>query len=145
MKLMKTKLTIAGMAVCAGLALSACNKEEASTAPQTPTAREAAPSTAAKAVDAVGAAATQVTTEAAAQVKGAEQQAQGLIDRVKSLVSEQKYQDALTSLGELRSLKLTPDQQKLVDGLKTQIQTALAKNTAADPAAAVGGVLGGKK
>ena len=96
-------------------------------------------------MDAAKTAAKEVTDQAAAQVKAAQQQAQGLIDQSKTYVSEKKYQEALGSLSQLTNLKLTPEQQKLVDDLKAQIQSALAKATATDPAAALGGALGGKK
>jgi len=72
-------------------------------------------------------------------------QVQGMIDKAKGLVTNQKYQDALAVVQKLSSLQLTPDQQTLVDGLKTQIQTALAKNAASDAASSLGNILGGKK
>jgi hypothetical protein len=152
---MRIKLVITGIVACAALAaVTGCKKEES--APGTPkaqetTASEAAPvvdavkSAAAPVVDAAKTAAKEATDQAATQVKAAEQQAQTLIDRAKSLVAESKYQEALSSLGQLTNLKLTPEQQKLVDDLKAKIQSALAKATAADPAAAQGGALGGKK
>jgi hypothetical protein len=61
-------------------------------------------------------------------------QAQGLIDKAKSSVADKKYQEALDSLKELASTKLTPDQQKMVEDLKTQIQTGLAKGAGASKA-----------
>lgn len=150
---MNSKLIIPGLLVCASLAiLAGCSKEEAPpppAAPEAPKATQSLPSDAAKAVDAVKdtakQAADQATTQAKAAQDQAQQQAQGLIDRAKSLVADQKYQDALSSLGQLSSLKLTADQQKMVDDLKAKIQAALAKATATDPAAALGGALGGKK
>lgn len=139
--------------MCASLAiLAGCSKEEAPPPPATPEAPKATqslPADAAKAVDTVKDTAKQAADQATAQVpavqKQAQDQAQGLIDRAKSLVADQKYQDALTSLGQLSNLKLTDDQQKIVADLKAKIQAALAKVTGTDPAAALGGALGGKK
>jgi hypothetical protein len=82
---------------------------------------------------------------AAATPAAADTETQRLIDKAKTLVADQKYSDALNAVQKLSSMKLTPEQQTLVDGLKTQIQTALAKSSGADAASAVGNVLGGKK
>jgi hypothetical protein len=71
--------------------------------------------------------------------------AQGLIDKAKGLLADQKYTEALTTLQPLSSMKLSSDQQALVDSLKTQIQTALAKAAGGDAASSLGNVLGGKK
>jgi outer membrane PBP1 activator LpoA protein len=137
---MKIKLVITGVVVCATLvAVSGCKKEEP--APGAPKAEQGTASDAATVVDAAKSAAKEVTDQAAAQVKAAEQQAQGLIDQAKTYVSEKKYQEALSSLSQLTNLKLTAEQQKMVDDLKAQIQSALAKATTADPAAALGGAL----
>jgi len=99
------------------------------------------PTDAAAAAQAAKAAVPQTTAAPAA----ATNQAQALIDKAKGLVTNEKYQDALNVVQQLSSLKLTPEQQTLVDGLKSQIQTALAKVTATDAASALGNVLGGKK
>jgi hypothetical protein len=72
-------------------------------------------------------------------------QVQVLIEKATGLVTDQKYQEALPIVQQLTGLQLTPEQQTLVDGLKTQIQTALAKKTTSDAASALGGALGGKK
>lgn len=70
-------------------------------------------------------------TAAAAQAK-----AQGVIDQAKSLVNSGKYTDAMTLLQQkLTGLQLTPDQQKLVDEVKAQIQKAL-ESAAKGPAKA---------
>ena len=88
---------------------------------------------------------TQAATQATAQAQPAQTMVQSLIDRAKGLVADQKYSEALNTLSQLSNIKLTPDQQALVDSLKSQIQTALAKAGASDAASALGGVLGGKK
>ena len=103
-------------------------------APATPAQAVAAPASQTDAASAPVAAPSAMST-----------QAQALIDKAKGLVTTEKYQDALKVVQQLSSLKLTAEQQKLVDGLKAQIQTALAKVTATDAASALGNVLGGKK
>jgi hypothetical protein len=113
-------------------------------------ATEPAPAAAAAATDASQAASAaasdaQKAVEAAAASSVTNTQASGLIYNAQGLVKDQKYQDALNVVQQLSTLKLTPEQQKLVDGLKTQIQAALAKATGADAASALGNVLGGKK
>ena len=55
------------------------------------------------------------------------------------------YKDALTVVQQLASVKLTPEQRTLMDGLKAQIQTALAKDATSDAASALGNALGGQK
>jgi hypothetical protein len=146
MRPMKIKLLITEIILCAAVAaVSGCSKEQPAADSQAQKASEGMASEAAKAADAAQSAAKQVTDQATAQVKAADQQAQGLIDRAKALVTDQKYQEALSTLKQLASVKLTPEQQKLVDDLKAQIQSAMAKATAPDAASALGGALGGKK
>jgi hypothetical protein len=132
MTIMKLTSFVTGIAVCSSLVLAtACKKEEPPSGPQTPKAGEAATPDAAKVAD---------TAKATAQQ--AADKAQGVIDKAQALVKDNKFQDALSTLSQLADLKLTPEQQKLVDDLKAQIQSAMAKGAASD---AVGGVLGGKK
>ena len=151
---MKIKLLIVGITSYAALALfSGCKKEETAPAPLAPVASEATISQTVKTVDVVKPAATQAVDQATTQVavqtnalvNAEEQKAQGLIDQAKAFVADQKYQEALGILSQLANTKLTADQQKLVADLKAQIQSALAKATAKDPASALGGALGGKK
>jgi hypothetical protein len=51
----------------------------------------------------------------------------------------------MNSLAQLSKMKLSPDQQKIVDGLKQTLESALGKTTASDAASAVKGALGGKQ
>ena len=156
---MKIKHAILGVTACAALVLAGgCSKEEpptgetpkataepASGADAVKAATEAASEAASGAQKAAQAAATQAVVEAADAAAAATAQTQALIDKAKGLVTDQKYQEALGVVQQLTSLKLTPEQQKLVDGLKAQIQAGLAKATAPDAASAAGNVLGGKK
>lgn len=68
--------------------------------------------------------------------------AESSIESIKKLVSEKKYQEALTALQQATAkLQLTPEQQKTVDDLLAQVQKALAT----DPTKVVGGLLEPKK
>jgi hypothetical protein len=144
---MKTKLIVWSLATCVVLLITmGCNKDSASTqSPPAAQKTEGVASDVSKAVDTAKSTAQQVTDTASAQVKGADQQAQGLIDKAKGLLADQKYQDALSTLNQLATANLTADQQKLVADLKTQIQNALSKVSASDAASTLGGALGGKK
>lgn len=84
--------------------------------------------------------ATDTVKEAAAPVSA---KAQELIDSAKSLIGQGKFQDALTKLKEIGGEKLSLNQQTIVDGLKAQIEKALAgtSKTASDAAGAVGNLL----
>jgi hypothetical protein len=138
------------MGITAGAALllvAGCSKQEPpageTTKPTSSVATEAR-----KAADTVAAAAQQAvsaaTNQAGAAIADSTSQVQTLIDKAKELVTDEKYKDALSVVRQLSSLRLTPEQRTLVDGLKTKIQTALAKSTTSDAASAAGNVLGGK-
>lgn len=72
-------------------------------------------------------------------------QVQVLLERVKILSSNQKYQEALATVNQLYETKLTPEQKLQVDTLKSQIQTALAQKATSEAGSVLGNILGGKK
>jgi hypothetical protein len=131
-----TAATDASQAVSAG----AGEAQKAIESPKA-AAEHTQPAVAAVTEQAVKAAVSQTNATGAAPAS----QIEGLIYNAKGLVANQQYQDALNVIQQLSSMKLTAEQQKLVDSLKAQIQTALAKVTGSDAASALGNVLGGKK
>jgi hypothetical protein len=66
---------------------------------------------------------------------------QGLIDKAKSLIAENKLSDASSVLQQLAGQSLSGEQQKVVDGLKAQIQKALIAKAAGDAAGSAGNLL----
>lgn len=118
--------------------LVGCGKSEQ--APQTP----AAPASAAPA--AVKPAAAEAQKAVTATAAAASSEATGLIDKAKALIADKNYQDAANVLKELSSLKLTPEQQKLVDDLQAQLTKLMAgqavDKAGADATKAVGDMLG---
>jgi len=70
--------------------------------------------------------------------KVAADQAQGLIDKATRLVADSKYDEAMNSLKQLSELKLTAEQQKLVEDLRSQVQKALAKTASGESTKAYG-------
>jgi len=104
---------------------------------------EAAKAEAAKAEATRTAEAASVETAKAAEAAKAADNAktQGLIDKAKSLIAEGKFSDASSVLQQLTGQTLSGDQQKLVDGLKQQIQKALVANATDNAAGSVGNLL----
>jgi hypothetical protein len=86
---------------------------------------------------------TATNLNAAATEAGAE--VNTLFAQAKNFVTEKKYTEALNTLKQLSSLKLTPEQQKLLDDLKQQVQAALASSGVKDAASKLGNALGGNK
>lgn len=80
-----------------------------------------------KAKEAVNATAADAQKQVSEAAAAAQAQVQTIIDQAKSLVNQGKHTEAMSLLQQkLAGLKLTPEQQKLVDGLKEQIQKALS-------------------
>ena|SRR5579862_8756940 len=93
-------------------------------APATPPATDAAAASSSRATEPAGAA--QATAAAQQAATDTSSQAQGLIDKAKSMIDSGQYPEASKLLTELSSMQLTPDQQKMVDDLKTLVQQKLA-------------------
>ncbi len=74
---------------------------------------------------------------------------QALIDTAKTLASDNKWSEVLKILAGLAGQSLTPTQQSVVDGLKSnaqkQLESGLANRAATDAGGAIGGLLAPKK
>ena len=161
---MKFKQISFTLAATMALGLAGCNKND----PAVTTADDAAETArivaaknaetaraeAAKTADAAKADATRTAEEAKAQAAKTAETAkveaaktaeggivQGLIDKAKNLIAENKFSDASGVLQQLTGMSLSADQTKLVDSLKEQIQKALAAKTAENAAGSVGNLL----
>lgn len=154
---MKTNRISLTLAAALALGLASCSKNE----PAIPTAKDAnkdavsaAKAETAKAADAAKSEAARVAE--AAKVEAAKVEAaktadatkaadsattQGLIDQAKSLIAEGKYSDASGVLQQLAGRTLSADQTALVDGMKEQIQKALAAKAAENAAGDAGDLL----
>ena len=134
--------TLLALASAFGLIIGCGQKEQTAPEPaKVEKATEAAPAEMPKAAE-VPAPAVATAPEVAPAAAAATTETQGLIDKVKSLIAEKKYTEAMNVLKELSALKLTPDQQKIVDDLKAQIENALQAQATSEATKSVGGLLG---
>lgn len=86
------------------------------------------------------------SAETAKQViSDANAKAQDLLTQAQTLVGEKKYEEAGNLLQKLADYKLTPEQQKMFDDLKTTIQKAMESGAVQEGAKAIGGMMGGDK
>jgi 2-oxoglutarate dehydrogenase E2 component (dihydrolipoamide succinyltransferase) len=119
--------------------LAGCGKKEE--APPAPPAMPAKPAEMSKPA-APAAEAPKAATDA---VAAASSEADGLIAKAKALIADKKYQDAANMLTQLANTKLTPDQQKIVDDLKAQVQKYMAQQAVdkagSEASKAIGGLL----
>ena len=141
---MKVAKTFAVFALCGFSALmGGCSKQEGAPAAQTQNPTDQAATEIQKQAEAPKASVQPAVGEAAA---GASSQAQSLIDKAKGLIENKQYPEAMNILKELSNTKLTPEQQKLVDDLKVQVEKAMAGAATSEATKsatdAVGGVLG---
>lgn len=146
---MKTQKTILSLATAALAvwAVGCDNSKDASVTEQTKAAATGASDKVSQAAAAMKETGTKVVSNAVEQAKvaaaPASSKAQELIDSTKNLLGEGKFQDALAKLKEIGGEKLSLNQQTIVDGLKAQIEKALAATpkAPADASGAVGGLL----
>ena len=151
---MKTIRLFAVIAICSGL-LTACSKQE-SPAPA-PAAAETKPAAEAPKPAAVASQATAEVQKQAETTQSTVQEAtntaavaaSSLIDKAKALVADSKYSEAMDLLNKVSAMKLTPEQQQMVNDLMAQVKQAMSGAAASDAAAkaknAVGGMMGGSQ
>lgn len=147
---MKTQKIIITLTVAAAVSLMVgCEKksepqvnETTTKVSEQPAAMPAtAPAEATKAVEAAKPVAEQAASDATAAAKAATTTAtttaadvtakfNAVLAQAKTLMGQNKYSDALNTLQQVANLKLSPEQEKVLAGLKEQIQKAMASDAA---------------
>ncbi len=137
--IMKTiaKILTVGIAATALLALAGCSDDHSASVPTEkqiqPTSGNAA-NAPVPAADALKQAAGQAQTAASKLASEVDAKAQGMIETAKKLVADSNWTQAMDILQQLKNLKLTPEQQSIIDSLTKQVQTHVMK-AATDKAA----------
>lgn len=124
------------LAILATLCFAGCGEQTAgpSTKPPAPAAEAPkAPAETKSQTEAVKSAVTEANTQAQnaadtakAQATSTVAKAQSMIDEARKLIANEKINEAVTVLNVIANLKLTPEQQALVDNLKQKAQKFLA-------------------
>ncbi|MEY4916387.1 MAG: hypothetical protein RL616_300 [Verrucomicrobiota bacterium] len=138
---MKTNnLIIVTVACAAALTITGCSKSETpvkdAVAPATDAAKsltekvtDTAKDAAAKVTDAAKNVAASVTDVATNTVAAVSSPFNDGLASAKKAIADKDYTAALAELNKLSSLKLSDEQTKVVDGLKTDVQAMLSKAT----------------
>ena len=138
---MKTTIHLIVPALAVLLLASGCSKNEEPPAPSTPEARKTTDSAMAEAANAVtkssealkqAAEKTQAEAQRAVEQSqaigaAATEKAQALLDSAKKLADQNNWSEVMSVLQQLANVKLTPEQQQLVDDLKKQAQQHLTR------------------
>jgi hypothetical protein len=138
---MKTNTLITGLTACLlAVSFSACKKNSETPAVGTETnsttisqMADSAKDLAVKAADATKTAVVAAATNVVNTVAGPFNDG---VAAAKKFIADKNYQGALDELNKLSSLKLSDEQTKVVDNLKTEVQALITKGTtgAADAA-----------
>ena len=123
-----------------------CSKEAdpAAAVPAAPAPAPAAADASTASGAAVGAAAAAASSAAAAASDAATKaasQAQELIDKLKAAISGKRSNEAADLLAQLTKVQLTPEQQRVVDDLKSSMQKAVADQAVGEGKKALGDAL----
>ena len=145
---MKLEQILLPIAATFAILLAGCSKQDSTSTPTAEDAQKAAApaaDTLKQTADSAKAAGEAAVSDATKQVQdtaaAATSKAQEWIDKANGLVAESKFSEASSALQQLAGLKLTPEQQQLVDSLKEQIQKALAAKATGEGVSAVGNLL----
>ena len=152
---MKLKQITLTLAATLALGLAGCGKNESATTTSEEIATKTAETAKVEAAKAAETAKAEAAKADAARVEAAKVEAarveaakaadndkvQGMIDKAKSLIAEGKFTEASSVLQQLAGQSLSSDQAKLVDGLKEQLQKAVAAKATEDAVGSAGNLL----